>query len=108
MRKRSTHEPMSGPTVPRAIGAGAAAGAASLLLWIAYRGAPEVFVLPYVIALAVTAACGAYILIATWADSYRNPRRGVRIKPIRGFDIAAGLILAGPALWSLYPFVARL
>lgn len=97
-----------GPTVPRAIALGAGAGGAALLLWIAYSSAPGLFVLPYVAALALTAACGAYILLATWIDSYRNPRRGVRIRPIRGFDIAAGLLLAAPSLWALYPFLRGL
>jgi hypothetical protein len=95
----------AGPTVPRAIGFGASAGAAALLLWLASISMAGIFVLPYVAALAVTALCGAYILLATWYDSYRNPRRGVRIRPIRGFDIAAGLLLIGPALWALYPFL---
>lgn len=99
---------MSGPTVPRVIGAGVAAAATALLLWIGYTGWPELFVLPYVLALSVTAICGAYILLATMYDSYRNPRRGVRIRPIRGFDIAAGLLLAAPAIWGLYPFLPAL
>jgi hypothetical protein len=96
------------PTVPRAIGLGCVAGAAALLLWVAYSYAPREFVLPYVTALIVTALCGLYILLATCYDSYRNPRRGVRIRPIRGFDIVAGLILAGPAVWGLYPFLPAL
>lgn len=95
-------------TIPRVIGIGVAAGAAALLLWVAYWTAPSWFVLPYVAALAVTAACGAYILLATLYDSYRNPRRGVRIRPIRGFDIAAGLLLAGLSLWALSPFLRAL
>lgn len=96
-----------GPTVPGAIAVGVGAGIAAILLWVAYRNAPGLFVLPYLAALAVTAGCGAYILLATMVDSYRNPRRGVRIKPIRGFDIAAGLMLAAPSVWALYPFVQR-
>lgn len=92
-------------SIPHAIGLGAGAGAAALLLWLASIGIAGVFVLPYVAALAVTALCGAYVLLATWYDSYRNPRRGVRIKPIRGFDIAAGLLLVGPSVWALYPFL---
>jgi glycerol uptake facilitator-like aquaporin len=97
-----------GPTVPKAIGLGAGAGAAAVLLWIVQGTAPGLLVLPYVVALAVTALCGAYILLATWYDSYRNPRRGVRIRPIRGFDIAAGLLLTAPAIWALYPFLRAL
>lgn len=73
-------------------------------MWLAFNFWPHIFVLPYVVALAATALCGFYVLIATMRDSYRNPRRGVRIRPIRGFDIAAGLLLAGPASWALVPF----
>jgi hypothetical protein len=92
-------------TIPHAIGTGIAAGAAAILLWIVYARTPSLVVIPYVLALAVTALCGAYILLVTWYDSYRNPRRGVRIRPIRGFDIASGLLLAVPALWALSPFL---
>ncbi len=91
-------------SVPKAIGAGVACGAGALLLWLAFNFWPSVFVLPYAVALVATALCGFYILIATMRDSYRNPRRGVRIRPIRGFDIAAGLLLAAPATWALWPF----
>jgi hypothetical protein len=95
-------------SVPRATGAGVVAGAAALVLWIAYIWWPIAFVIPYVLALAFTLVCGSYILLATWYDSYRNPRRGTRIRPIRGFDIAAGLLLAGGAGWGLYPFLPAL
>ena len=92
-------------SVPRVMGAGIVSGGIALLLWVAYSRWPEIFVIPYFLALAVTFACGAYILLATWYDSYRNPRRGARIKPIRGFDIVSGLILSLPAAWALYPFL---
>jgi hypothetical protein len=95
-------------TISRVTGAGVVAGLTAILLWIAHLFVSEAFVLPYVAALCVTALCGAYILLATWYDSYRNPRRGVRIRPIRGFDIVAGLLLAVPALWGLYPFLPAL
>ena len=93
-------------TVSRAIGTGAVAGAAALLLWFGTWVLPHLLIFPYVAALLVTAACGLYVLLATASDSYRNPRRGVRIRPIRGFDIFAGLLLTGPAIWALYPFLA--
>jgi len=96
------------PTVPRATVLGIGAGLAALLLWIGYAGARRAFVIPYVAALLLTALCGAYILLATCYDSYRNPRRGSRIRPIRGFDIAVGLLLAAPAIWALYPFLPAL
>ena len=95
-------------SVPRVMGAGIVSGGIALLLWVAYSRWPEIFVIPYFLALAVTFACGAYILLATWYDSYRNPRRGSRIKPIRGFDIAVGLLLAGLAGWGIHPFMPAL
>ena len=94
-----------GLSVPRVTAAGAGAGAAAMLLWVAYSWWPRAFVIPYVLTLAVTVACGAYILLATWYDSYRNPRRGSRIRPIRGFDIVSGLLLAGLGGWAIHPFL---
>ncbi len=76
-----------------------------MLLWVAYSWWPRAFVIPYVLALAVTVTCGAYILLATWYDSYRNPRRGSRIRPIRGFDIVSGLLLAGLGGGAIHPFL---
>ncbi len=96
------------PTISRATGFGAVAGLITILLWIAYGWWPETFVLPYVLGLLVTAGCGLFVLLATARDRYRNPRRGVRIRPIRGFDVAAGLLLAAPALWGLWPFLPAL
>lgn len=96
------------PSVPRATGLGAAAGAAALLLWMAMLSWPRAFVIPHVVALAITAACGAYVLLSTWYDSIHHPRRGVRIRPIRGFDVAAGLVLLVPAGWALAPYLPAL
>lgn len=92
-------------SVPKVIGAGVACGAAAMLTWAGFALWPRLFVLPHVIALAATALCGVYVLLATARDSYRNPRRGVRIRPIRGFDIAAGLLLAVPAGLALAPYL---
>ena len=94
--------------IPRMIGLGAATGAAAVLLWVAFAWWPELLVLPAVIATALTAACGIFVLLATWYDIGRNPRRGTRIRPIRGFDIMAGLILAAPSIWTLWPFLRAL
>jgi hypothetical protein len=96
------------PTVPRATGLGAGSGIAAMFSWIGLIYWPETFVVPHVAALFVTAACGAYILLATWYDTVRNPRRGVRIRPIRGFDVAAGLVLLLPSVWALMPFLPAL
>ncbi|MDB5668751.1 MAG: hypothetical protein JWL74_1701 [Alphaproteobacteria bacterium] len=92
-------------SVPRVTAAGAVAALAALLLWVLYGRWPETFVLPYVAALVATAGCGSFILLATISDRVTNPRRGVRIRPIRGFDLAVGVLLAGPSLWALSPFL---
>lgn len=99
---------MKQPTVPRATALGAGAGLAAIAMWLAMALAPRGFVVPYVAALLVTALCGAYILIATLYDTMRNPRRGVRIRPIRFFDVAVGLLLLLPSLWALTPFLPAL
>ena len=91
--------------VPRVTAYGAGAALAALLLWFAFGQWPETFVIPYVIALVATAMCGLLILAATLADTVNNPRRGVRIRPIRGFDVVVGVLLAGPSLWALSPFL---
>lgn len=99
---------MAAPRLSKAVSTGIWIGLATLAIWALYLGWPESFVLPYVAALLVTAMAGLYILLATAYDSYRNPRRGARIKPIRGFDIAVGILLAGPAIWGLHPFFPAL
>ncbi len=95
-------------SISRATGLGFIAGAAALLLWTAYIFWPEIFVLPYVAALCLTAGCGLYVLLASLLDTVRNPRRGTRIKPIRGFDIAVGVLLTGLAGMGLMPFLPAL
>lgn len=92
-------------SVPRVTALGAGAALIALLLWIAFSRWPETFVIPYVAALTATAACGLFILFATIIDSVNNPRRGVRIRPIRGFDVAVGIMLTAPSLWALSPFL---
>ena len=50
--------------------------------------------------LTVTAMCGVSILWITLID-IRTRGRGGRMRPIRAFDVAAGLMLALPALYAL-------
>ena len=86
-------------TIPRAEGVGTLAGLCALLLWPVFaagEGAKPVFAA----ALALTALCGVSILLATLADLARR-RRGRSLRPVRSFDVAAGLLLAGPALLAL-------
>ena len=84
-------------TIPRASGLGVVAGLVSVLLWQAYVAWQEPVRLPYLAALAITALCGASILLLTAADMLFHRRRGRRIRPVRAFDIALGLLLALPA-----------
>lgn len=99
---------MRGWTIPRIMAFGFGVGALTCLFRLLFAFAPETYVLPYVAGLLATAATGLLILLVTYIDTVRNPRRGSRIRPIRGFDIAAGLLLAVPALWGLTPFLSAL
>jgi len=85
---------------------GLIAGAVGALVWpLIYN---PLFAAVFIGGLAIAGVCGAYILLLTWYDSYRNPRRGARIRPIRGFDIAAGIILLGLSAYGLYPVLTVL
>lgn len=91
---------LKGWTVQRATGTGMVAGLAALLLWVAYAAYPQTLRLPFGIALAATAACGLSILWISAVDAVRNSR-GARLVPIRTFDVAVGLLFAGPSLLAL-------
>lgn len=92
-------------TIRRATGSGTiAAGAALLLLAIfaIFEGgsAEKIAVVPLGVALAVTAFCGLSILVMTLID-VRNHRRGQRVRAVRTFDVAFGLLLAMPSIVEL-------
>jgi hypothetical protein len=93
------------PSVPQATASGVVCGCAAVLFWLAVTGWPATFVIPYTLALAATLLCGGYVLLATCFDWALNPRRGTRIRPIRGFDLFVGLLLTALPLWSLWPFL---
>ena len=82
-------------------GTGSAAGLAALVLWPIYAVWPEIAALPFIILLAVAAACGCAMLWITVQDLGRRPARGNRLRPIRTFDIILGLVLAIPSLIEL-------
>ncbi|MFN3946041.1 MAG: hypothetical protein ACK4K7_14040 [Allosphingosinicella sp.] len=88
-------------TIARASGIGALAAAAMALLWVGHGYWPDALHLPFVAAAAVAALCGVSILWITAMDFARNGARGSRLAPIRAFDVALGLLLAGPALYAL-------
>lgn len=96
-------------TIKRATGSGTvAAGAALLLLAIysVFEGASfeKMAVVPLGLALAVTAFCGLSILVMTLID-VRNHRRGQRVRAVRTFDVAFGLLLAVPSIVELRSLV---
>jgi hypothetical protein len=101
-RRKAPRTPLSQAwNIRRATGAGIVAAAAMLLLWIGFGYWPGTLYLPFLAASATTAFCGLSILWITALDLGRHRRRGRRMVPIRAFDVALGLLLAGPALYAL-------
>jgi hypothetical protein len=103
-RRRRPNVPQTGVrrwTIGRAAGIGISAGLAALLLAAAIGSWPEGLLYPYAALLALTAFCGASLL---WITAIDNRARGTsgRMRPIRGFDLALGLILLAPALYGLW------
>jgi hypothetical protein len=92
-------------TIQRATVAGVAGGVAALLLSSLTGSWVEPLLGIYAGLLAFTAFCGVSILWITLLD-IRNRGRGGRMRPIRAFDVAAGLALILPsayALWLVWP-----
>jgi hypothetical protein len=106
MRKKSTPDrPRRGLgaywTTSRALALGAGAGLAAILISLLEWEWRDSLFLPWFAAVAVAAVCGLSILWITLIDMVTNPRRGAKVAPIRGFDIAMGLLLALPSLYVL-------
>jgi hypothetical protein len=92
-------------TIQRATVAGIAAGVTALLLSALSGSWHEPLLGIYAGLLAFTSCCGASVLWITMLD-VRNRGRGGRMRPIRVFDVAAGLALILPsayALWLVWP-----
>jgi hypothetical protein len=92
-------------TIRRATGAGAVAAGAALFLWAIYAmfaGASfeKILVFPLAMALMATAFCGLSVLFMTLVD-VRNHRRGQRVRAVRTFDVAFGLLLVVPSIAEL-------
>lgn len=87
-------------TTQRAAAVGVASGLAAILLAASIGAWPEGLLIPYALLLALTALCGASILWIT-ANDVRRRGRGGRMRPIRAFDIAIGLVLLVPSLLAL-------
>jgi hypothetical protein len=87
-------------TAQRLIAVGIAAGLAALLVSTVIGSLPEGTLYLYACLLALTIVCGISILWLTLND-IRTRGRGGRMRPIRAFDIAAGLLLILPAAYAL-------
>jgi drug/metabolite transporter (DMT)-like permease len=87
-------------TIGRATGVGIVAGLAALVLWPLYAALQERVLWAFLAALAVAAICGVSILLISLLDALLKPR-GRSLRPIRAFDVAVGLLLAGPSLIQL-------
>ena len=92
-------------TIQRATGAGIILGLAALLVSAAFGGWAEALLYPYAALLALAFLCGASILWITFMDM-RARQRGIQVRPIRMFDVVAGLVITAPsayALWRIWP-----
>jgi hypothetical protein len=87
-------------TIQRATVFGLAAGLGALLVsaLVGHWLGPLLYV--YAALLAFTGFCGLSVLWITFQDM-KTRGRGGRMHVIRAFDIAAGLLLAGPSLYAL-------
>jgi hypothetical protein len=114
-RKRLTHSRRPPPpkrfrdrwTIQRATGAGFIFGLAALLVSVAFGSWADALLYPYVALLALAFLCGASILSITFMDM-RARERGIQVRPIRMFDVVAGLVIAAPsayALWRVWPML---
>lgn len=92
-------------TVSRATGVGVPAGLAALILWPFYVAYQERVLWAFLACLAVAAVCGLSILLITLVDAAVH-RRARSLRPIRAFDVAVGLLLAGPSLVQLRALLA--
>jgi len=91
---------MRGWSFARASGIGICAGLAALLLWPFFRRFGGVLTWPFALLAAVTGLCGLSILLMTLIDMLVR-RRGARIRPLRGFDLAVGIAMVGLSLLQL-------
>jgi hypothetical protein len=114
-RKRLTHSRRPPPpkrlrqrwTIQRATGAGFVLGLAALLVSVAFGSWADALLYPYVALLVLAFLCGASILAITFMDM-RARERGIQVRPIRMFDVVAGLVISAPsayALWRVWPML---
>ena len=93
-------------TIRDALAVGIVAGLVAMILWPVYAASND-FLLPFLMALAITGFCGLSVLCITVIDLALHRRRGARLVPIRVFDILLGLLLAIPSLIELNALLPR-
>ena len=116
-RKRLTHKRRPPPpprgwrdrwTIQRATWIGIASGLAALLLSAAFGSWADALLYPYAALVALAFLCGVSILWICFIDA-RARERGRQVRPIRMFDLVAGIVIAAPsgyALWRLWPLLS--
>lgn len=95
-------------TLSRATGIGATAGLLALLLWPFFPSDQAWLGWLFLAASMVAGLCGLSILLITAFDILFHPRRGVRIRPVRAFDIVLGAALVALSLLQLQDFAGQL
>ena len=94
-------------TIQRATVAGIAFGLAALLVSAAFGSWAEALLFPYALLVALAFLSGVSILSITFMDM-RARKRGAQVRPIRMFDVAAGIAITAPsgyALWLVWPML---
>lgn len=87
-------------TIQRATVVGIACGIGALIVSAFLGSLPDGTLYLYAGLLGFTIFCGASVLLIT-AHDIRTRGRGGRMRPIRAFDVAAGLLLVLPAAYAL-------
>jgi hypothetical protein len=76
-------------------------GLAALLVSVAFGSWADALLYLYAALLALTLLCGVSILWITAMDM-RARERGVQVRPIRMFDVVAGLAITAPSLYAMW------
>ena len=96
-------------TIQRATGAGiGAAGWRRLLVSVAFGSWADALLYPYAALLALHRCCAASRSCGSPSWTCERAARGAPVRPIRMFDVAAGLVIAAPsayALWRVWPIL---
>ncbi|HEX9955267.1 MAG TPA: hypothetical protein VGB48_08660 [Allosphingosinicella sp.] len=94
-------------TLGRASGVGVTAALLALVLWPFLAKSEQALLWPFAACAAVASLCGLSILLITAFDMVTR-RRGRRMRPVRGFDIALGLGLVLLSLAQLQSAAGQL